>query len=104
MNWKTLLLLFVLLDFALLSLYAMTQVGYLGIWQAGLSSWGGAQILADLIIAGALICLWMVGDARRHGLRPWPYIIITLVGGSFGPLLYLLRRELQAHAVVTETA
>ena len=93
MNWRTVIIALVLLDFAALSGYAMYQVGYLGIWQAGLSSWGAVQILADLVIVCLLACVWMVVDARQRGTNPWPYVAITLVAGSFGPLLYLLQRE-----------
>lgn len=93
MNWKIILLAVVLLDFAALSVYAIYQVGYVGLFQAGLASWGAAQILADLVIACSLIIVWMVRDARARGLNPWGFVAITLVAGSFGPLLYLLRRE-----------
>jgi hypothetical protein len=93
MNWRTFLLILVLADFAALSGYAMYQVGYFGIWQAGFANWGAMQILADLVIASALICLWLIQDARARGRSPWPYVLITLAAGSFGPLLYLLQRE-----------
>lgn len=96
MNWRTLLLTFVLADFAALSFYVMYQVGYFGIWQAGFASAGSLQILVDLVIVCVLASLWLVQDARRNGLNPWPFVAITLAGGSFGPLLYLLRRELKA--------
>lgn len=93
MNLRTFLLLFILADFALLSGYAMYQVGYFGIWQAGMANWGAMQILADLVIVSLLACVWMVQDARARGQSPWIFVAITLVAGSFGPLLYLLRRE-----------
>lgn len=93
MNWRILLLLLALADFSALSLYAMYEHGYVGIWEAGLANWATMQVLADLVIACVLIAIWIVGDARARGLSPWPYVAITLVGGSFGPLLYLLRRE-----------
>lgn len=104
MNWKTLLIGFVLFDFALLSIYAMYQVGYLGIWQAGLSNWGAVQLLVDLIILAGLAVLWMIGDARARGLNPWPYVLITFAAGSFGPLLYLLRREWRAGRLLAQPA
>lgn len=94
MNWRIILLLVVLADFAALSAYALVQVGYIGLFQVGLSSWAGIQVLIDLVIACGLICLWMIADGRRRGLNPWPFVAITLAAGSFGPLLYLLRREL----------
>lgn len=104
MNLKTLLLGFVLFDFALLSVYAMYQVGYVGIWQAGLASWGAIQLLVDLVILGGLAALWIIGDARRGGLNPWPYVLLTLTGGSFGPLVYLLRREWRAGRLLVQPA
>ncbi|MEX2482423.1 MAG: DUF2834 domain-containing protein [Gammaproteobacteria bacterium] len=104
MNWKTLLLGFVLFDFAVLSIYAMSQVGYLGIWQAGLASWGAVQLLVDLVILAGLAVLWMIGDARARGLNPWPYVLITFAAGSFGPLLYLLRREWRAGRLLAQPA
>lgn len=104
MNWKKLLLALVLIDFAVLSGYAMFQVGYLGIWQAGTANWGAAQLLADLVIACGLICLWMVVDARERDMNPWPYVAITLFAGSFGPLLYLFRRSGGERRAVTSAA
>lgn len=96
MNWKTILIAIVLFDFALLSAYAIHQVGYLGIWQAGLASWGAVQLLVDLVILGGMAALWIVNDARARGVNPWPYVLVTLAAGSFGPLAYLLRREWRA--------
>lgn len=96
MNWRVLALILVMAPFAALSGYAMWRHGYAGIWQAGLASAAALQILADLVIACALAALWMVHDARARGVRVWPYVLITVGAGSFGPLLYLLRRELAA--------
>lgn len=96
MNPRIAALLILLGAFSALSLYAMYQVGYWGIWQAGLTDWGSAQILADLVVACLLIMGWMVTDARHRGLTVWPYLVVTLAAGCFGPLLYLLRRELAA--------
>lgn len=70
----------------------MSQVGYLGIWLAGLSGWGEGQVLMDLVIACVLIMVWMVADARKQELSPWPFVVLTLLAGSFGPLFYLVWR------------
>jgi len=80
----------VFLLFGAYSLYTMYEVGYHGIWMAGIANVGSLQVLLDLVIACVLISSWMVIDARAHGRNPWPYLLITLVAGSFGPLLYLL--------------
>jgi hypothetical protein len=37
----------------------------------------------------------MHADARARGRSAWPFIALTLAAGSFGPLAYLLVRELQ---------
>jgi hypothetical protein len=83
-----LLAIFVLFD--AYTLYAIYQVGYVGIFEAGLANPGSLQVLLDLVIACSLISWWMVMDARANGRNPWPYLLMTLFGGSLGPLLYLL--------------
>jgi hypothetical protein len=50
------------------------------------------------VILAVLASIWMVRDARERGLSAWPFILVTLVAGSFGPLLYLLTREIRATA------
>ncbi|MBM4266218.1 MAG: DUF2834 domain-containing protein [Deltaproteobacteria bacterium] len=92
MSWKKIAIAVVLADFVALSLYAVSQVGYLGIFESMLTNMGTIQIGADLIIALGLVLLWMVRDAREHGLSPMPYVVLTLLLGSIGPLVYLLRR------------
>ena len=71
---------------------ALWQHGYWGILAPHFQSWGGAQVLLDLVIALVLVLTWLWNDARTSGRNPWPWIGITLVAGSFGPLLYLLTR------------
>lgn len=93
MNLKKVLLWLALIDFALFSTWVMWKVGYVGIWQAGLSSPGAQQVLVDLCIAAGLICLWIIQDARQRGNNPWPWVIGTLFLGSLAPLAYLIRRE-----------
>ena len=93
MSSTSLLLIAVLAAFGAFSSYAMLQVGYFGIWEAGFQNVGALQILCDLVISCLLISSWMVIDARRNGRKAWPYVLLTLVGGSFGPLLYLLLRS-----------
>ena len=79
-----------LLAFGSLTAAAVLQHGYMGIFQHQLQNLAGLQVLADLGIALLLVLAWLVRDARAHGRNPWPWIVLTLAVGSFGPLLYLL--------------
>jgi hypothetical protein len=51
------------------------------------------QILLDLAISLAIVCTWLIRDARNRGRRAWPWVAATPVFGSLAPLLYLLLRE-----------
>lgn len=93
MTGRMLLLLVVTVGFGALSAVALLDVGYMGILKPHFQSWGGLQVFIDLVILALLACGWMVGDGRKHGINPWPFVGITLVLGSFGPLGYLMARE-----------
>jgi len=93
MSTRQVILLLTILVFGALTAMALVDVGYLGILLPHFQSWGGGQVLADLVILAVLACMWMVEDARRCGLKPWPFVLLTLLAGSFGPLAYLLVRE-----------
>lgn len=82
-----------LIGFSLFSGYVTWQVGYFGIWQAGMASLGAWQILIDLSIACLIVCSWIVSDARKLGISAWPWILATVVLGSLALLSYLLWRE-----------
>lgn len=97
MTLRKILLWTLLIDFALFSTWVMWDVGYLGIWQAGLASKGALQVLIDLVIACTLIMFWIHGDARARGVNPWPWMIATVLAGSLAPLTYLLVREYSAN-------
>jgi hypothetical protein len=92
---KILLLVLVLAAFGALSAIALAEVGYLGILLPQFQSAGGVQVLVDLVIALTLAMLWMVADARRHRRVVWPWLVATLLLGSFGPLGYLLAGALR---------
>lgn len=83
-------LLAVLLPFSALSAVAVWQHGIVGIIEWQLRNSAGQQVLVDLVIALALLWVWLWRDARERGRRVWPWLLITLLAGSFGPLLYLL--------------
>ena len=98
MSGRLLLLIVVIALFSVLTALALMDVGYLGILAPHFQSWGGGQVLTDLVIVCTLACIWMLADARTSGVNAWPFLVITLFLGSFGPLFYLVAREVRASA------
>ena len=98
MSVRLIVVVVVLAAFGVLSTMALMDVGYFGILEPHFRSWGGAQVFADLVIVCVLACTWMRRDARERGMSAWPFIAITLVAGSFGPLIYLVVREIRSTA------
>ncbi len=78
-----------LIPFSLLTLYAVFEVGNIGIFDYHRHSPAGWQVFADLVVALILVLSWLVVDARKSGRNPWPWVVATLFLGSIGPLLYL---------------
>jgi len=85
----------ILIPFTLLSVYAVSQVGYWGIFEYHLHSPAGWQVIVDLVIACVLLLSWIIPEAKREGRNPWPFVVITLFLGSFGPLLYLITKKIR---------
>jgi uncharacterized membrane protein YfcA len=83
----------ILTAFSVLSALALWHHGYWGILAPHFQSFGGAQVLVDLVIALSLVMVWIWRNARETGRNPWPWIALTLVAGSIGPLIYLLSRK-----------
>ena len=104
MSTNLILLVLVTVAFGVLTGIALADVGYFGIIEPHFQSWGAAQVFFDLVIVAALGCIWMVRDARSRGRNPWPYVALTLAGGCFGILFYLIARELQGAADVAPVA
>ena len=78
-----------LIPFTLLTIYAVVQVGYVGIFDYQRHSPAGWQVFFDLVVALLLVLTWLVPEARQQGRNPWLWVIATLLLGSIGPLLYL---------------
>jgi hypothetical protein len=89
---RTLLIITIIL-FGALSAVALWQHGFWGIIAPHFQSFGGGQVFADLVIALTLAMVWMWRDAQATGRNVWPWIVVTLAAGSFGPLIYLLTRK-----------
>ena len=96
MSMRVLILLAVIAAFGALTVLALLDVGYWGIFEPHFQSLGAGQVFVDLVIALFLAIVWMVADGRARGINPWPCVLVTLVAGSFGPLFYLLVRELRS--------
>lgn len=57
-----------------------------------------AQVVIDLYLLATLAGIWMYQDARKRGqsaLSVVPYLLITAVFVSMGPLIYLVIRGIQ---------
>ncbi|MGO4892856.1 hypothetical protein [Flavobacterium sp. W21_SRS_FM6] len=96
MNTPSRIALLVLIPFVLLSFYAVFEVGYWGIIAPLLNDSAGWQVLADLIIALVLVLIWLIKDAKLAKRNPWPWILLTLLLGSIGPMLYIVLYKTQA--------
>ena len=88
MSRKTIAII-LLIPFLVLTVYAVMQVGIIGIFEYHLHSPAGWQVFTDLVIALILVLIWLVPDAKKHKRKVWPWIVATLCTGSIGPLLYL---------------
>ena len=95
MSARSLTLIVVIALFGVLTTLALLDVGYFGILKPHFQTWGGGQVLTDLTIMCVLGSIWMVADGRARGINPWPFVLITLVAGSFGPLTYLVLRDVR---------
>lgn len=87
---------FITLVLALFGALTAAALWYDGVWaifEPLLTTWAGGQVFADLVIALVIVIGWMYQDAKALGRNPWPWILVTLAAGSFGPLFYLLTRK-----------
>jgi hypothetical protein len=87
------LLIVTLALFGALTAAALWQHGYWGIIAPHFQTFGGGQVFTDLVIALTLAQVWMWQDAKVTGRNIWPWLVVTLFLGSFGPLLYLFTRQ-----------
>ena len=92
MSWKRIVPLFVLADFSALTAYAVAQHGIVGVFALAFANSATITLAVDAAIALTLVAGWMWRDARRRGVTPLPYLLLTMTLGSVGPLLYLVRR------------
>ncbi|MCY1533790.1 hypothetical protein D9M68_691380 [compost metagenome] len=92
---KAALPLAVLIAFTAYTLFVMSQAEQ-SLIQFGMqliSRPDTAQVVIDLYILAALACIWMVRDNNLRGrsaIAVVPYVLLTAVFVSAGPLLYLV--------------
>jgi len=101
MNPKQGLVALYTVEFIAFTLWAVWTQGWSESWAAVVATPANLQVLFDLITACsiALVFLWM--DARRVGINPLPYVVLTAVTGSIGLLAYAVRRLSGAAAART---
>lgn len=96
MNWKTIGLAFLLADFSALSAWVVYEHGVVGLYALVLANTATTLLAIDLVIALSMVCVWLYRDARARGVSAAPYLLLTALAGSVGPLLYLVLRERRA--------
>jgi Terpene cyclase DEP1 len=90
------LLILALIALAVITALALWQDGLVGIFVAIVHSYASMQIFTDLVIALTFVMVWMWRDAKNTSRNVWPWIVLTLVAGSFGPLLYFITGQEKA--------
>jgi hypothetical protein len=86
----------VLVAFGAFSLWVTAGYGFTGFISLAAREPWALQILIDLAIACSFALGWLIKDARKRGLAAWPYVVATLLVGSFGLLAYAVRRAFVA--------
>ncbi len=83
----------VLVLFSAYSGWIVFDFGYLSVFHVTLREHPSTQVFIDLLIACGLLFLVMVADYRKNGrslLKFIPFVIVTALAGSIGPLLYFI--------------
>ncbi|MGF6094710.1 DUF2834 domain-containing protein [Pseudomonas sp. 18175] len=87
-----------LLGFSLYTLFTLLTAEQ-SLWAFGrelMSRPDTAQVVIDLYLMALLACVWMYRDTRRRGrsvASVVPYLLLTAVFVSIGPLLYIVMKE-----------
>lgn len=83
--------------FTVYSTMVAVDHGYTGFLSLALREPWGMQILVDLCISLTMVTSLLVIDARRRKQAAWPWVLVTVLLGSIGPLWYLaLRKPMKA--------
>ena len=79
--------------FGAFSVWVVSEIGYLGIVEYHLPHPAGWQVFIDLVIACILLLAIIVPDAKAKGRNPWPFVVLTVLLGSIGPLAYFATQK-----------
>lgn len=93
---RLVLALSVFVPFLAFSLWVTAEEGFLGFVPAALDGRWGTQVFLDLCISLVLATFWIVPDAKRRGINPWPFVATCVPLGSIGALAYVVWREVRA--------
>jgi len=86
------LALIVFVVFTTYSLGIVADEGALAVLDLLRGGWS-QQVFIDLFIACGFVTLWVLPDAKKHGISPWPFIVALPLVGSISTLAYLVLRE-----------
>lgn len=84
-----------LVTFTAFSVYCGVAEGPLGFLTLVATREWGLQMFLDIGISLVVASFWIVPDARKHGIHPWPYLVACLGVGSIGALGYIVHREVR---------
>jgi hypothetical protein len=87
------LFLLVAVLFTAYSTLVVVEHGYTGFLQLAWREPWALQMLIDLSIALTIVSSLLVVDARRRKRAAWPWVLVTVLLGSVGPLWYLALRR-----------
>ena len=105
---KILLPLVTLILFTAYTVFSMLQAEQ-SLLQFGIqlmSSLDTAQVVIDLYILAALACAWMYHDNKSRGksfISVAPYLLMTAIFVSIGPLLYLVVKGFSKQPSIDKT-
>lgn len=86
------LALIALVTFTTYSLTIVANEGLLAVLDLFAGGWS-QQLFIDLFIACGVCTFWIIPDAKKHGVSPWPFVIALPFVGSVATLAYITLRE-----------
>jgi hypothetical protein len=91
----------VLATFGTFSTWVVVTHGPLGFLASAARDPWTLQLLIDLVISLSFAIGWMNADARRRGIRSWPYAVAAVFTGSLAVLAYCALRPGARRASIT---